>query len=446
MQDQLKIINLRAPAMRLLLVVPVMLALVGTWFALRWYTGNTVAEYAPEMEVGGLETARSGASLAPDDPLTHFILADFEMKNLSHEQLGQAVGEYEEAVRLSPNDYRLWMSLGQAREQNGDVAGAERDLRHAVELAPAYAYPRWYLGNLLLRAGREADAFAELRRAGSAYPEMRAQVFNLAWQFYRGDAEAIARVSGDSGEERAQLALSFVGRGRVDEALKLWSGLSAGEKKEQRAAGAEMMKAALAAKHFRAALEIERAIAAEGVAVPNVGEMMNGGFEESSARNEESDYGWQLKSANQAQVMIDSAKHHQGAHSLRIVFNARERIEFNNASQIVVVDPSTQYRLECYVRTEDLQSETTPSIVVMDGADGSVIASSAPAPADQGEWQPVIINFKTSAKTEGVIVRIYRASCAETEQCPIFGTVWYDDFNLRRAGGNAGPENRNANR
>lgn len=446
MQDQLKTINLRAPAMRLLLIVPVLLALVGCWFALCWYTGNTVAEYAPEMEAGGLETARSAASLAPDDPLTHFILADFEMKNLSHEQLGQAVSEYEQAVRLSPNDYRLWMALGQAREQAGDTAGAEKDLRHAVELAPSYAYPRWYLGNLLLRAGREAEAFEELRRAANAYPEMRAQVFNLAWQYYREDAEAMMRTAGDSGEERAQLALYFVGRSRVDDALKLWASLNEPEKKEQRAAGAEIMKTVLAAKRFRAALDIQRSIASEGTVVPNVGEMINGGFEESLTRTEGSDYGWQLKSANQAQVTIDPAKHHQGAHSLRIVFKASERLEFNNASQLIIVDPSTQYRLECYVRTEDLQSETTPSVVVIDGADGSTIATSAPAPANQDEWQPVIINFKTSAKTEGVIIRIYRASCAATEQCPIFGTIWYDDFNLSRASGNAGPEHRNANR
>lgn len=446
MQDQLKIINLRATALRLLLIVPVMLVLVGTWFALRWYTGNTVADYVPEVEDGGLETARSAMSLAPDDPLTHFILAELEMKSLSHEQLGQAVREYEEAVRLSPNDYRLWMALGQAREQAGDPAGAEKDLRHAVELAPSYAYPRWYLGNLLLRTGHEQEAFAELRRAGNAYPEMRTQVFNLAAQFYSQDAEAMTRAVGESAEERGQLALYFVGRGRVDEALKLWSGLSAAERREQRAVGLELMKAALSAKHFRTALEIERAIAEDGAAIPQVGEMMNGGFEETSARSDSEGYGWQLKSAQQAQVTIDSVKHHQGAHSLRIVFNARERLEFNNASQLIIVDPSTQYRLECYVRTEDLQSETTPSVMVMDGADGSVIASSAPAPADQNEWQPVTISFKTSAKTEGVIVRIYRATCAENAQCPIFGTVWYDDFNLGRASGNAGPEHRNANR
>lgn len=446
MQDQLRTINLRPPVMRLILIVPVVLALAGVWFALRWYTGNTVADYAPNMEAGALETVRSATGVAPDDPLTHFVLADLEMNSLPHEQLGQAVLEYEKAVSLSPNDYRLWMALGQAREQAGDVAGAERDLRRAVELAPSYAYPRWYLGNLLLRAGREEEAFSELRRAANAYPEMRKQVFNLAWQFYRGDAEALAHSMGDSAEERAQLALYFVVHERVDDALKLWSGLNAAEKKSEREAGAEIMKAVLAAKRFRAALEIERAIAAEGAHVPQIGEMMNGGFEESYARDDAGGYGWQLKSSQQAQVTLDAAKRHGGAHSLRIAFNARERLEFNNASQLIVVDPSTQYRLECYVRTEELEGEPTPSVTIVDGADGSLIASSAPAPADQNEWQSVTINFKTSAKTEGVTVRISRASCAANAQCPLFGTVWYDDFNLWRAGGNAGPENGNAHR
>ena len=43
------------------------------------------------------------------------------------------------------------MTLGIAREQAGDVAEAEAACRQAIALAPSYAYPHWYLGNLLLQ-------------------------------------------------------------------------------------------------------------------------------------------------------------------------------------------------------------------------------------------------------------------------------------------------------
>ena len=38
----------------------------------------------------------------------------------------------------------------------------------------------------------------------------------------------------------------------------------------------------------------------------------------------------------------------------------------------------------------------------------------------------------TGPKAEAVLIRISRASCGDTAQCPIFGSVWYDDFDLKR--------------
>jgi hypothetical protein len=50
--DQLKLINVRAPVLRLLLRADCARA-GGSWHAARWYVGNTMAEYAPNVEQGG---------------------------------------------------------------------------------------------------------------------------------------------------------------------------------------------------------------------------------------------------------------------------------------------------------------------------------------------------------------------------------------------------------
>src|SRR5207253_5944418 len=140
----------RAFYLRLLLVVPVALAVAGSWYATRWYVGNTMAAYVPAAEDNGIDVAREAVRLAPDDPLTHWTVASLEKSTLSPEELRLAVEHYREAASLSPNDYRLWMDLGRAQEAAGDSSGGEQSLRRAVELAPYYSYPRWYLGNLLL--------------------------------------------------------------------------------------------------------------------------------------------------------------------------------------------------------------------------------------------------------------------------------------------------------
>src|SRR5687768_4370802 len=153
-----------SPLARIILLLIVLLALTAAWFVLRWYIGNTMAEYF-NPEEARLATARMAVSLAPSDPLTHWRLGDFIHKRLPPDQVTQAVAEFERSVSLSPNDYRYWTAWGQALEQAGEYDKAEKALREAVRLAPSYSFPRWHLGNLLLRRERHGEAFSELQKA-----------------------------------------------------------------------------------------------------------------------------------------------------------------------------------------------------------------------------------------------------------------------------------------
>src|SRR5215203_4274806 len=162
MPQELIQIRVRKIPVRILLILLLILAGFWSYNVVRWYLGNTLAEYFDPVQ-SNLPVAQMAVSMAPNDPLTHWRIAQVNQKNRPLDQQATAIAEYQKAVSLSPNDYRLWMSLGTAREQSGDPAKAEQAFRRAVALAPAYAYPRWYLGNLLLRNGRYDDAFAELR-------------------------------------------------------------------------------------------------------------------------------------------------------------------------------------------------------------------------------------------------------------------------------------------
>src|SRR5882762_8117096 len=125
--------------MRWVLLLPALLAILGATLAVRWYVGNTVAEYAPDANQGGIEMARMAVRWAPGDPLAHWRLGSLEEKVFSAENMAAAVSEYQTAVRLSPNDYRYWMELGRALEASGDRESGEKALRRSVELAPAYS-------------------------------------------------------------------------------------------------------------------------------------------------------------------------------------------------------------------------------------------------------------------------------------------------------------------
>jgi tetratricopeptide (TPR) repeat protein len=435
--DQLKLIDVRKPALRVLLVVPVALALLFSWYAVRWYMGNFVAEFAPRMEEGQIEAAQAAMRLAPDDPWTHGAVASIKKNSLLPEELADAVRHYEEAVRLSPNDYRFWLELGRAREQSGDRAGGEKALRRAVELAPSYVYPRWYLGNLLLRAGQSEEAFRELQRAAEADSALRPQLFNVAWTLYGQNIDEIKRVVGDSAAARSEFAVYLMGRQRVDDALGLWASLRPEEKKAQRAAGEGMLKSLLEQKRYRAALGVFADLNGDAVKAE---QFVNGGFEEDiDATAVASVFNWQIKSDAQAQIAIDGSRGHGGARSLRILFKAATTLSFQNIAQLVAVEPAAEYRFECYVRAQDLKSGGMPRLEIIDARDTStVLATSEPVAPGTYDWQPVTVNFKTPPQTEAVIVRVGRENCGSVAVCPIFGIVWYDDFNLQRVTGTPG--------
>ncbi|MGH9944461.1 MAG: tetratricopeptide repeat protein, partial [Pyrinomonadaceae bacterium] len=446
MPDDITTVDLRAGWWRrALLLLPVLLALTGVWYAARWCVANTVAVWAPDPAA-----AQAATRIAPDDPLTHLALAELGARSLLPEQLPAAVRQYELAASLSPNDYRLWLKLGRARSLAGDPDGAEAAFRRAVELAPTYADPRWFLGNHLLRQGREAEGFAELQRAAEGNPaRYRAQVIDAAWQLYEGDVESVLRAMGDDASTRAALVDFMLARGRLDDALRLWRGLTSRALGDGAEAvgdlGGRLQRALFAGKRFQDVLEMERDLAAaradgEGGTkqLPQAESVLNGGFEGPVGPPGKSFFGWQVVTQPQSQLNLDERQRRGGGRSLRVVFDAPDPLDFRSVSQFVVVEPRTRYRLEFYARTEGLQTVSAPVAEVLDAADPArPLATSAALPQGTSDWQLAALNFATGPETQAVTIRFNREPCP-APVCPIFGKVWYDDFTLQRLGGDNG--------
>jgi hypothetical protein len=432
MSDQITLVNLDAAWRRVLLLVPFALVCFGSWMALRWLAGDTMATYPSSMEV-----ARLAERLAPDDPQTHFTAGIFARNEFSQDQLQETVNEFERATALSPYDYRLWMELGRAREQVGDAAGGEQALRRARALAPNYVMPRWYLGNLLLRAGHDTDAFTELRAAAESDHEMRGPIFASVWSIYNGDVDRITAAVAQTPSVRAELVGYLVVQHRMDDALRLWSSLSPQDKRKQHDAGDGLVRGLLENRRYGAALEVLRGTTTDEARVA-VGQITNGSFEDDIGSADKDKFGWAVTPLPQAQIGLDPRTVHGGARSLRVSFNAPSSIAFANITQLVVVEPGVRYRLEFFVRTENLKSVSTLVVDVVSGAsDGRTLATSTPAPTGTNDWQPVAVEFVAPTDADGVGLRVRRQPCTD-EACPIFGKIWYDDFSLQRAGATDG--------
>ena len=413
-----------------IMTLTVVLALFASWFVVRWYLGNTIAEYF-HPEEHRLETAQMAVNLAPNDPLPHWRLGNIALKELPPDQISLVVTEYEKAVSLSPHDYRLWMEFGGALEQAGDFNKAEKALREAVKLAPSYAYPRWYLGNLLLRSDRYAEGFAELRLASEQNDQFQSQLFNLAWQLNKNDFAALRAAAGNTPGIRAAFAQYLVERGRYDDGLGLWNSLTDVEKKENRSAADRIIASLITAQHFNQASAIWNEVAPGPSYFAEFGHILDGGFENNLAHGPGAVFGWQVQSNAQVQIGIDAGQGHSGSRSLRVYFQVRSHIDTINVSQLVPVKPNTEYDFECYLKTERLESAETPVVQIVNAGDDAALAGSTGAPSGTNDWQRISLSFKTGDKAEAIKVKMVRNSCGESPVCPIFGTVWYDDFDLK---------------
>ena len=435
MPQELLQLNTRRIPIKLLLLALVVAAGFWSYYVIRWYAGNTMADYFDPAQ-NNLRVAQMAVSLAPNDPLTRWRLAQATQKNLPLDQQIQSIAEYEKAVSLSPNDYRFWMALGTASEQAGDQVKAEKALKQAVALAPAYAYPHWYLGNLLLRSGRYDEAFAELRLASEADVEFQPQQFNLIWEIYSTDPEGLKKAVGESSLTRSKFGSYLIGRQKYEEGLRVWDSLNAEEKRANRETADTIINNLVINSRFHDALKVWNDIAPNEKLRAEVGRVFDPGFEDASSYGAEAAFGWQVKQAPQVQIGIDPVRSHSGANSLRLAFHVRSDIEGINVSQLVPTAANTEYDFEFYVATEKLETGGPTMVQIVDPTNSAILVTSPGAPGGTSEWTRVALTFKTGDKSEAVMIKIVRPTCGTKEApvCPIFGSVWYDDFSIKRRG------------
>ena len=82
------------------------------------------------------------------------------------------------------------------------------------------------------------------------------------------------------------------------------------------------------------------------------------------------------------------------------------------------------------MKTDSLKSGGTPEIEIYNANDDKNIITSEPFPIGTNDWQQVKLEFAAPSNAEAVGIRLTRVPCGA--QCPIFGTIWLDDFKLER--------------
>lgn len=423
------VLDTKQTTTRIVLAALAVGTIVLCWFGVRWQLGNMLGELTRPNDPRARDAAKTAVGLAPGDPIALWLAASTGKLDYTDEGLQRSVGMFEDVVRHSPNDYRWWIELGRAYEQAENYDAGEKAFRHAVELGPSYVYPRWQLGNYLLRQQRIDEAFAELKQTTENNLTYRDQVFSLAWDYFGKDPAKLEQNISDAPDVRASLALFYAAHERAEDSLRVWNTLTP-EQKSEHPQTARTIAQGLTEKHyFREALEFSRELGIDPDS--SLETVTNGGFEKAIGNQDDNFFGWNLvRSDNKLDISVDSSVKHSGARSLKLNFRTYVKPELYNAWQFVAVQSNQSYRLTFWLRTDSLRSAGVPVVDVLNGNDNLLLATSPPFPTGSVDWQEVTVDFKTPENCEGIIIRTSRTFCGEA--CPIVGTVWYDDFSLTK--------------
>lgn len=433
-------VSLRPIVLRALFLIAASIGIAAlSWPVARFAIGDSVMTFVqrnpnlePEAQLQGADIA---VRYAGNDPLLRMgrgaVYLASAVDGQNEEQMKMALEDFRLATKISPEDYRSWMSLGRALERSGDQQGARAALEKAINLAPRHFDPQWAMGNFLLRTGDRESAFVYFRQALISRPLALPLVFDYAWDAYQGDGRAIASALAPAKEAQAELAIFLIRHDRVEDAMNVWRNASIRKPRE-----AEQVSTALiGAGRMAAAYEVWSSVPAENHPAVDAGSLLsNGDFEMPLTLNSQTPFlTWRIALIGGIKVSLDRKDPKQGQQTLRVGFDARENIPMTVISQTVPVKPSTGYVLTYAVKAEDLRSLSMPIVEVIDAADPRRLRIAAEKwPLGSGDWRIEQIKFTTDAKTEAVTVRLQREPCPEPP-CPINGMLWLDSFRLIEA-------------
>jgi tetratricopeptide (TPR) repeat protein len=418
----IKTIKIESLGSRAVLLGAGLIFLICASYLVRWYFAATIASNTDSKEVADL-----AIDLAPGDPQAHFTSAALSGRIFAPEELAKSLAQYEQAVALAPNDYRLWLALGNARERAGNPAGAEVALRKALELAPNYSFVKWTLGNILLRQGKTNEGFDKIRGAAQSDRTFVNPAIVTAWQISDGNLAQVRQFIGDNQQTNSALAIFLAKQKRFDEAVEIWNALPAEARKTTfKETGEQLYTEMVAAKKYRDALQIRSQLGGLQTAQPVTGQILNGSFEEEVNTKGADVFEWQIADGIKPQIGFDDATKRSGNRSLVIIFNSADGKDFRQISQTVAVEIGKTYKFETFYKSE---LKTSAALVweIVDATDGKVLATTG-ATSPNNDWTSIKAEF-TAANTEAITLRLARETC-KSPICPITGKIWFDDFSI----------------
>jgi len=415
-----------ALARRLVMVLGVTIFLVVAGWIAKTYVAYALSR---KLEVKNLELA---VRLDPGNAEYHLLLGRLYQYNIADIQPEKAVEEFRRAAQLAPHNPRAWLDLAAAVELQGKMPEATQCLRQADFLAPNVPAFQWPIANFYLLQGNIDEAFRHFKVVLAGTSEYDGIVFSTAWKA-SGDPD---RILGQLIPRRAATEFSYlyflISQQRFTEAQSVWKRVMTGSEKFTAQQTAGYIDSLITTRRPEDAYQVWRDLQAKGlVRNPATGGqenlLANGDFEDELLNI---GFGWRIAPVEGLYAGLDTATYYSPSHALLVQFSGKQNVDYRNVLQYVKVSPGRRYRLQAFLKTENITTDSGPRLEVRDAYDpGALDKFSEALTGSTSGWTAVLMDFMTGPKTELVVVDLARLPSRKLDNL-IAGKVWLDDVRL----------------
>lgn len=344
----------------------------------------------------------------------------------------KALENLRRTVELNPYDPQGWVDLGTAWTFQGKTSEAEACLRQADLLAPNIPAYQWPIANFYLLQNNVDEAFRHFKVVLAGTSEFDPIVFRTAWRA-SGDADKILEelIPNHVSTEFNYLYYLLSER-RLPESQAVWKRILSGSEKFEAAQVSPyidtLIQAHLPDPAYQAWVDMQRRGLVASSAAGTSGNFITNGDFEGDIPN--LGFDWRILRVPGVYADRDTTNFRSPGHALLVQFLGKENLNYGNVFQFVKVSPKSSYRLQAFMKTEGITTDSGPRLEVRDAYELAALYKLTDNLIGTTDgWTPVLLDFTTGPKTTLLVVTVKRLPSQKIDNL-IAGKVWLDDLRL----------------
>jgi len=360
-----------------------------------------------------------------DDPQLQYRLAQLYNNIDSAER----VRRLHQAAELSPYSRLYWSSLGSACESLNDTPCADGAWERLLQRCPMVPLYHWHAAQSYLRAQRLDESVAQFRRLLELDPTFAPGTWSTL-STAPGPDLIFQKVLAPSANSALKVDyVDFLSdQGDDEAAYRVWRLTVAQPRPFPFTSAQRYLERLIDRDRIGEAAGVWQDLERLGIInKPGPDEsgnlVFNGDFEQFPL-NAGFDWRWPGQVPYLAIDFSDPGAY-RGNHCLRIDFTVSRNNEYEPVYQFVPVRSNHAYRLEAYVRSEDITSDTGPYLRVSDTQQPSFKDALSDTTVGTTPWHPVRIYFSSGPKTQAVRLSVWRPH-GRIFPTEITGSFWLD--------------------